>query len=473
MDKKYEALPLWKDITYAAERRQYLNRICSGDILVDYIPPSEAPQVDTLFQFIPHEMGKPLNDYVKDLSELYGDARYLTTGYDHGRKPPVLERAKEGLIAANARAFFISRPNEAQWLNNWLNRTTKTKQQSTQDLFNKLIVMPLVNLDVAAWRRNQVVMGGAFNSDRRLVDSSDLPAAAAIAEVSRLTPENQQAVTNALLKRAVDYYRLMDAYNLPCSADSPILFKSVEDYRWALDSYPDKASRIMKALEAKPHMDIESFLRYLDAQRKYNELNNKRKLSRTGILSNQLFTDPDVNPDIAKAAFGEFVAAKKENSPSVIKKDDLGSVIDKHLKLAAYGSQDRGVVWSYWPPSRTNSLAAKLLQKFHGNVQNLRFMSLPIAESDITLHLKNNDEVTTDDCLRFVILVDLKSSGKAAFTNIVEALIYRKKTEKGAVYALSTLAIASAKDAVDYLRLRDITNLSDDKLQAIIDKFSA
>lgn len=469
MDKNYEVLPLREDKNLDAERRQYLNRICRNDIFVDYIPPTEVPQVDTLFQFIPHEINKPLDDYVEDLSALYADARYLTGGYDNGRKPPVLERASEGLITANAQAFFSSHPGYAKWLNNWLNRIPKTKQQSPEALFNELIVSPLVKLDVAAWRRNQVVMSGSYNSDRRLIDSSDLPSAAAIAEVNRLPLEAQQEVTNALLKRALNYYRLMDICDLPFSADSHILFKSVEDYRQALEANPDMSPRIIKALEAKPQMALADLQRYIDEQRKQKAQIAARKLSLTGNISNQLLNDADVNQEIANATFGEFVSVK---SAGVLKKDDLGVIIDKHLKLAAYSSRDRDIVWSYWPPSRTNSLAAKLLQKFNGNDQNLRFMSLSVEESDIKLHLKNSDEVTTDDCLRFVILVDLKSSGKAALTNIVEALIYRQKTEKGTTYALSTLATTSAKDAVEYLRLKDMASVSDEKLQEITNKLT-
>lgn len=278
-------------------------------------------------------------------------------------------------------------------------------------------------------------------------------------ELAKLNPEERTAVCRIVLDKLYAYHRMIDGYG-ERERTNRRLFDPVEE---VIAFYENKEAKMQ------------------EFQQKTKEQSHKARYEALIEDLNQGLNDTSkVNENILNTEPLTVTYVDGENAP--LKKDDISSLIHDHLRLVANQKARQALengapanaLWSVWNKPKILSIGDKLIGKFHGTVRNLRFVALPVEQEYYDKFIDNHDEVDINNCIRFAVAIDLKSSGKPEISNVMDVVMYvRNLPERGPAIGLSVRGRSKNEGLVEFLHLNAVANARKLEIEALKRPFSA
>ncbi|MBC7707953.1 hypothetical protein H7Y63_01915 [Polaromonas sp.] len=316
------------------------------------------------------------------------------------------------------------------------------------------------------------------------------------APLSTLAGKQRQEAISLALNKAVNYYKMIDSFGIR-GFKPELLFRPPHEYAQILGNHPRVASQIYHYAVNNPCHDYKK-LRGVALQLESLKYQVESTIMRPdeSVVDSQLLLDKNseelealindarLNPTVATLRFGETAVVKGDGDNRMLKKADVGSLIESHLKLAAHRLRiadetlttgKMPYLWAYWNKVKITGIADKLVGKFNGNVMDLRFTALPVDKAYFD-QLVNDDVsiIATDEAVRFAVAIDLKSSGKKPITNLIDVVLYKRiSKERGPSIVLSVRGRSKNEDPIEFLHLEAVLNGVALEIAALRHTFSA
>lgn len=427
-------------------------------------------------------------------------ANFLSRGYSGDKMQPTLsddEKEVSGIgdYKAEIQQFLAANPADNEWLSDYA-RTNGVKPEVLLERLPQAYDMKIATrintvltrrIDSYAMRaQNYVGQNASSHSESDMAQKLFelyLPSLEAMdpaytqPRIFQLNEEDRQAVCARLFELTIQYHKTLERLGVtgaPVGLLGQRAGRLLATHEETISAFPEFSQRLVDFLARHPDLSRNGLK--LEAQRMQDS-------AREHIL--ELITNDDVNSEIARIKLGETVVAPGEGELGVIKRNDLGPVIEQHLRLAAlarFGAiykndkyKGASPLGRHWQAAKIVKIADKLIGNFNGRISNLRFVCLPADPeyfSDVVP--RNPEAVDQDSAIRFAIAVDLKSSGKPTIANLIDVVMYKRSQEENGMSVIaSSRGRSKNEDPIEYLHLESAVNARRLEAQALRHTFSA